>query len=86
MVGIGRSELLRKPSEIKNQQFRRSLYFVKNMKAGELMTEACIRSVRPGFGVSPKYLNEVIGHRVACEVKANSPVTKVVLGIGRRRV
>ena len=51
----------RKSSEIDNVKFRRSLYFVKSLKAGELVPADAVRSVRPGFGLPPKYLDEVIG-------------------------
>lgn len=54
----------RKPSEQDNVQFRRSLYVVKEIEAGQVITEEAIRSVRPGFGISPKHQIEVIG-RVA---------------------
>lgn len=66
----------RKSSEQGNAQFRRSLYFVKDMKAGELITNDCIRSVRPGFGLAPKHLERVIGQTVSEAVTANTPVKK----------
>ena len=58
----------RKSSEQGNAQFRRSLYFVKDMKAGDVITEEAVRSVRPGFGLAPKYLEGVIGKRLAKDV------------------
>ncbi|MDX1490604.1 MAG: pseudaminic acid synthase [Pseudohongiellaceae bacterium] len=51
-------------SEKPNTQFRRSLYFVKDLKAGELISSEAVRSVRPGFGIPPKYLEAVIGRKV----------------------
>ncbi len=63
-----------KSSEKANIKFRRSLYFVKNLKAGELVTADSVRSVRPGYGAPPKALDQVIGRRVITEVSANSPV------------
>ena len=68
-----------KSSEQGNAQFRRSLYFVKDMKAGDVITEDCVRSVRPGYGLAPKYLGRVIGQVVGREVSANTPVTEDVL-------
>lgn len=65
----------RKSSEQGNVQFRRSLYFVKDMKAGELITEDVVKSVRPGYGLAPKYLYEVIGSQMTQDVKANTAVT-----------
>jgi pseudaminic acid synthase len=63
-----------KSSERANVKFRRSLYFVKNLAAGETVTADVLRSVRPGYGAAPKYLDVVIGRKVICAVKANTPV------------
>ena len=65
----------RKSSEQGNVQFRRSLYFVKDMSAGELITEGAVRSVRPGFGLPPKYLSLIMGRKLAVDVSASSPVS-----------
>ena len=66
----------RKSSEQGNAQFRRSLYFVKDLKAGDVITEDAVRSVRPGFGLAPKYLDIIVGKKVTIAVKANTPVTQ----------
>lgn len=63
-----------KSSERANVQFRRSLYFVKDLAAGDVITSDAVRSVRPGFGAAPKYLETIIGRRVSCPVSANTPV------------
>ena len=65
-----------KSSEAGNVKFRRSLYFVQDLAAGEVITTEAVRSVRPGFGLSPKYLNEVLGHKAARSVCQNTPVTR----------
>lgn len=64
----------RKSSEQGNIKFRRSLYFVKDMKAGDIITPDCVRSVRPGFGVAPKYLDKIIGKKVNKDIKVNQAV------------
>jgi len=45
----------------KSRQFSRSLYVSKDIKKGEVFTEENIRSVRPGYGMHPKYLNDILG-------------------------
>lgn len=76
---LGRVDYGRKSSEQGNVKFRRSLYFVKDLKAGEVVTADAVRSVRPGYGAAPKFLEQVIGKRVVCDVMANSPVQLVNL-------
>lgn len=71
---LGRVDYGRKSSEQGNVKFRRSLYFVKAMKAGDLITPDAVRSVRPGFGLAPKYLEKIIGKPVKCAIATNSPV------------
>lgn len=56
-------------AEKKSLMFRRSLYIVKDMTAGEILTETHIRSIRPGLGLSPKYLEQVLGMSVKRDVK-----------------
>jgi len=47
-----------------SREFSRSLYVAENMKAGDVITERNIRSVRPGFGLHPKYFKEILGKKV----------------------
>lgn len=65
----------RKSSEQGNVKFRRSLYFVKDMKAGETITPDTVRSVRPGFGLPPKHYDTVLGKRINRDAYAGTPVT-----------
>ena len=77
---LGQVDYGRKSSEVGNVKFRRSLYFVKNLKAGDVITADAVRSVRPGFGIAPKYLHQIVGKILKHEVIANSPVTEAVVG------
>lgn len=72
---LGEVNYGRKSSEEGNAQFRRSLYFVKDLKAGDVITPDAIRSVRPGFGLAPKFWDCVVGSELgvpACK-KLSSP-------------
>jgi pseudaminic acid synthase len=71
---LGRVDYGRKSSEQANVKFRRSLYFVKALKAGDLVTPDAVRSVRPGFGAAPKHLDNIVGKRVTRDVGENTPV------------
>ncbi|MGM0440432.1 MAG: pseudaminic acid synthase [Chlamydiota bacterium] len=66
-------------TEAKSKQFRRSIYFIKNMKAGEIITENHIRCIRPGFGLAPKYWDEVIGKKVKNDVTVGDRVERDIL-------
>ena len=72
---LGKVDYGRKSSEQGNAKFRRSLYFVKALKKGEIITADSIRSVRPGFGLAPKYLENLIGCSVTSDVKVNTAVS-----------
>lgn len=63
-----------KSSEQGNVKFRRSLYFVKALRAGEVITPDAVRSVRPGYGLAPKFFDAVIGRKLLEDVSVNSPV------------
>ena len=71
---LGQVNYGRKSSEQGNVKFRRSLYFVKSLRSGEMITADAVRSVRPGFGLAPKHLEALLGRVVKSDVAANSPV------------
>lgn len=61
---LGKVDYPTDPTQIKGRQFSRSLYIAEDMKAGDILTEQNLRSVRPGYGLHPKYLNECLGKKV----------------------
>lgn len=65
---LGKVDYGRKSSEEANVKFRRSLYFVKDIKAGEVITTEHVKSIRPGYGLSPKYLEQIMGLKVRYDV------------------
>ena len=80
-AALGKVDYGRKSSEQGNVKFRRSLYFVKALKAGDVISAEAVRSVRPGFGIAPKYLNEIVGKKVCIDVCENTPVSfECILG------
>lgn len=72
---LGQVNYGRPSSELGNVKFRRSLYFVQDLAAGELITAESVRSVRPGYGLAPKHLDEVIGKRVNKAVEHHTAVS-----------
>ena len=71
---LGKVDYGRKSSEQANVKFRRSLYFVNDLKLGSVITPQDVRSVRPGYGLAPKHLDAVIGKKVTRTIKAATPV------------
>ena len=72
---LGKVNYERTEAEKGNVKFRRSLYYVRSLKQGDVITENDIRSVRPGFGLSPKHYDKLIGSEVLQSVEENTPVT-----------
>jgi N-acetylneuraminate synthase len=76
---LGTVDYGRKSSEQGNVKFRRSLYFVKNLKAGDVISEDSIRSVRPGFGLAPKYYERIVGTTVVKDVAIGTAVNQSLI-------
>lgn len=57
-----------------NTAFRRSLFVVEDMKAGDVITEQNVRSIRPAYGMKPKYYPYVLGKKVCTDVKRGTPL------------
>lgn len=66
---LGSAGFERQQAEESSKCYRRSLYFVKDMKAGQVITESDIRRIRPGYGLAPKHFDEVIGLKVKADVQ-----------------
>jgi pseudaminic acid synthase len=61
--------------EAAGRAFRRSLFVVQDMKAGEVFSKKNVRSIRPGQGLAPKHLPEVLGRRAARDIARGTPLT-----------
>jgi pseudaminic acid synthase len=66
---IGKVDYSLTEKQVKGKDFSRSLYVVKHVKKGELFTEENVRSIRPGFGLHPKYLPEILGKEASVDVE-----------------
>lgn len=62
-------------AKIKGREFCRSLFVVNNMKAGDVFSENNIRSIRPGSGLEPKYLSDVLGKKAAHNIERGTPLS-----------
>lgn len=61
-------------TQIKGRRYARSLYVAEDIKAGEVITEKNVRSVRPGYGLHPKYLLNILGKKVNRDIKLGTPM------------
>jgi sialic acid synthase SpsE len=67
-------------AEASSATFRRSLYVTEDVAEGEVLTPASVRSIRPGYGLAPKYLPMVLGRRAVAAVPRGTPVTWDLVG------
>ena len=61
--------------------FRRSLYIVKDLKAGDILTKENVRAIRPGLGLPPKHLNQVLGKKIKNGVKMGTALAWSMIGL-----
>ena len=73
-VSVGRATLEPTPEEAKSRIFRRSLYVVAPVSKGEKLTEINVRSIRPGLGMKPKHLDDVLGRRATRDLAFGEPL------------
>lgn len=73
-AALGVADYQLTPSEQGNRAFRRSLYLVKEIAAGECLTEAHIKSVRPALGLPPADYDRLLGKRVTRDMSTNQPL------------
>jgi pseudaminic acid synthase len=66
--------------EAKSRVFRRSLFVVRNVKAGEVFTEENVRSIRPGHGLHPRHLSQILGCHATADVERGTPLRWDMIG------
>jgi pseudaminic acid synthase len=72
MIGVVNYEMTEKKK--KSRQFSRSLFVVKDVKEGGVITKNNVRSIRPGFGMHPKYFPEIIGKQFKIDLEKGTPM------------
>ena len=77
-LGIG--DFSRPKAESGNLAFRRSIYFIRDLKAGDVITPNDIKRIRPGYGLPPKHFEELVGKTVARDVSRGDRVTWDAVG------
>lgn len=78
---LGHGGFERPQAEEASRRYRRSLYFVRDVKAGQSITSADIRRIRPGYGLPAKYLEDVLGRTVREDVKRGTAVNWSLLNV-----
>lgn len=63
------------PKSLKSREFSRSLFIAEDVKAGEILTTQNVRSVRPGFGMAPKHLKDILGKRFMRDASKGTPLS-----------
>ena len=76
---LGVENFKRSSDELKNQIFRRSLYFVEDLQKNEIIKPNHIKKIRPGYGLSPKFFNQIINKKTKQNVKKGDRVTWEVI-------
>mgnify|MGYP006412032075 FL=1 len=71
---LGKVDYGRKASEQGSVKFRRSLYFVRNVSKGSILTSDDVKTIRPGFGLRPKYIDQIIGKKARKDISAGTSV------------
>ncbi|MDB9957977.1 pseudaminic acid synthase [Oceanospirillaceae bacterium] len=71
-------------AEKDNVKFRRSLYVIKDVKAGDILTPENIRSIRPGYGLAPKYYETVIGKKTKLDLFRGEPLSIDAVDLSER--
>ena len=72
---LGKVNYEAKGDEKKSLVYRRSLYVVKDMKAGDVFTKENLRAIRPGYGLTPRYYDELLGKKAVGDIKRGTPVS-----------
>lgn len=74
-MSLGNGGYERAAVECESKIFRRSLYYVTNIKAGEIIRDTDVKRIRPGYGLAPKYIEDIVGRIAKFDIDRGDPVT-----------
>lgn len=77
---LGRVQYEPTPGEQKSMVFRRSLFVIKDVRAGETLTAENVRPIRPGYGMAPRFFDEVLGKKAARDITRGTPLSWDLVG------
>ncbi len=72
---LGKVDYGMKSSEQGSVKYRRSIYAIKDIKKGEQLTRENVKSIRPGFGLAPKYLDKILSSKAMCDIDRGIPIS-----------
>ena len=76
---LGKKYFFRNKSEDKSKIFRRSIFAVRNIKKGDILDNYNLKIIRPGFGISPIYYENIIGQRSNIRIEKGEPITNSII-------
>jgi N-acetylneuraminate synthase len=71
-------------SEKESRRLRRSLYISENVKAGDVITNENLRAIRPGAGLLPKYLEQILGNTFVSDFTIGTPMSLDYVDFGKK--
>lgn len=78
-LALGRVNYGATAAELSSIKFRRSIYVARDMKRGDVLSPESVRIIRPGYGLSPKYYDLVVGRKLSMDVEKGTPLTWEIL-------
>jgi N-acetylneuraminate synthase len=75
LLSLGETDWRIQESEMESRRLRRSLYITQDVKAGDIVSEQNVRAIRPGDGVKPKFLAQVLGKKFNADLKIGTPLS-----------
>jgi len=76
---LGKIDYTLDEKKLKSREFSRSLYISDDMKEGDVFTEKNVRSVRPGFGMHPKHLKDILGKKITSDAKKGTRMSPALI-------